>query len=257
MTAIITAHRQLNAAACGDMFRCAWHASRLANVTPFFPNTSDVRLPLFVYDRLSFNVKNVRGADWLYFPLLLWECHPLCRTLGHTSISNIREVYPTSITCHEGFSLEILVDENCTLMGCYAAYSGNSLPKFWDNLSVPKRRQGIPTTRRVIAQKSAVPIPSSDRRSPCNLINKAADCLSHLFQTLRHVRYFGFMLSLVQAQVTKCIKGERISGVCDVMFPLQLNCVILLLRSACCIKRSSVQAVRSVSILCCSWRGVR
>jgi hypothetical protein len=62
------------------------------------------------------------------------------------------------------------------------------------------------------------------------------------------------MLSLVQAQVSKCIKGERISGVCDVRFPLQLNCVILLLRSACCMKgSSSVQAVRSkrVQLACC------
>jgi len=28
-------------------------------------------------------------------------------------------------------------DEICALLGNYAAYSGNSLPKFWDQLSVP------------------------------------------------------------------------------------------------------------------------
>jgi len=32
--------------------------------------------------------------------------------------------------CHKG-------DENCTLLGYLAASSGNFLPKFWDNLSVP------------------------------------------------------------------------------------------------------------------------
>jgi hypothetical protein len=30
--------------------------------------------------------------------------------------------------------------ENCTLLAYYAVCSGNSLPKFWDNLSVPSPR---------------------------------------------------------------------------------------------------------------------
>jgi hypothetical protein len=30
--------------------------------------------------------------------------------------------------------------ENCALLGYYAACSGNSLPMFWDNLSVPPSR---------------------------------------------------------------------------------------------------------------------
>jgi len=34
-----------------------------------------------------------------------------------------------------GFHSE--VDENCSLLGCYAANSGNALPTFRDNLSVP------------------------------------------------------------------------------------------------------------------------
>jgi len=33
-----------------------------------------------------------------------------------------------------GFRREVLVYKNCALMGCYAAYSGNSLPTFRDNL---------------------------------------------------------------------------------------------------------------------------
>ena len=32
------------------------------------------------------------------------------------------------------------VDENCTLLGCYAVKSGNSLQTFWDNLSDPSSR---------------------------------------------------------------------------------------------------------------------
>ena len=33
-------------------------------------------------------------------------------------------------------------DENCGLLGCYAASSGNGLPKFGDNLSVPSAENG-------------------------------------------------------------------------------------------------------------------
>jgi len=55
--------------------------------------------------------------------------------------------------------------ENCALLDCYAASSGNSLLMFWDSLSVqsstdqsavPKCRQGITSTHCIIAQKSAV-----------------------------------------------------------------------------------------------------
>jgi hypothetical protein len=50
------------------------------------------------------------------------------------------------------------VYENCVPLAFYTASSGNSLPTFRDKLSVPKRRQGIATTRCVIVQKSAVHI---------------------------------------------------------------------------------------------------
>ena len=36
--------------------------------------------------------------------------------------------------------LRLEVDEDCALLGCCAACSGNSLPKFWDSLSVPSSR---------------------------------------------------------------------------------------------------------------------
>jgi hypothetical protein len=32
------------------------------------------------------------------------------------------------------------VDENCALLGCYAALTGNYVPTFQDNLSVPSSR---------------------------------------------------------------------------------------------------------------------
>jgi hypothetical protein len=60
------------------------------------------------------------------------------------------------------------VDEKCALLGYYVASSGNSLPTFRDNLSIPSsrsrmvvtlRRLGITTTRCVITQKSAVVTP--------------------------------------------------------------------------------------------------
>ena len=53
-------------------------------------------------------------------------------------------------------------EDNCPLLGYYAACSGNSLPTFWDNLSVPtsrvksivpKRALGIITNRYIITQK--------------------------------------------------------------------------------------------------------
>ena len=46
--------------------------------------------------------------------------------------------------------------DNWALMGYYAACSGNSLPTFWDNLSVPKFLYEFTTVRCVTARKSAV-----------------------------------------------------------------------------------------------------
>jgi hypothetical protein len=54
-------------------------------------------------------------------------------------------------------------DENCVLLGYYAASRGISLPTFRDNLSIPssrvknpRRRSGSTTSRSVISQESAV-----------------------------------------------------------------------------------------------------
>jgi hypothetical protein len=46
------------------------------------------------------------------------------------------------------------LNENCVPLGYYAACSGNTLPTFRDNLSVPFSM--VKTTSRVITQKSAV-----------------------------------------------------------------------------------------------------
>jgi hypothetical protein len=52
--------------------------------------------------------------------------------------------------------------ENCALLGYYTASTGNFLPTFWNNLSVPSssvknpRRLGTNTTRYIIVPKRAV-----------------------------------------------------------------------------------------------------
>jgi len=42
------------------------------------------------------------------------------------------------------------VDENCSLLGCYGASSGNSIPTFRDNLFVPSSRVKNPRRKLVI-----------------------------------------------------------------------------------------------------------
>jgi hypothetical protein len=59
------------------------------------------------------------------------------------------------------------VDENCSLLDCYAASSGNSLPTFrgnlsvpssrWDRQVVPKRQLEITTTSCAIVRVSSSP----------------------------------------------------------------------------------------------------
>jgi hypothetical protein len=59
-------------------------------------------------------------------------------TMGHSVTP--KEVMCNGLFCSviSGFRCE--VDENCALLGYYAAYSGNALPTFRDNLSVPSSR---------------------------------------------------------------------------------------------------------------------
>jgi len=52
--------------------------------------------------------------------------------------------------------INITIIEKCTLLGYYTASSGNSLLTFRDNLSVPKRRQGITATCCITVHRSAV-----------------------------------------------------------------------------------------------------
>jgi hypothetical protein len=40
-----------------------------------------------------------------------------------------------------GFSREL--DEICALLGYYTVYSGNSLPTFWDDMSIPSSRTTV------------------------------------------------------------------------------------------------------------------
>ena len=77
-TAVIAAHRQLNAPAYGDVFQCAWSASKLANARQFVLSANDVRLPLFVDDRRRFSVINVRRTGWPYFSSVPMRSAILC-----------------------------------------------------------------------------------------------------------------------------------------------------------------------------------
>jgi len=61
--------------------------------------------------------------------LALIFCSAFLSTLPSHSVSNFGEIRVNS-----GFQIE--VDENCAILGFYAASSGNLLPKFRDNLSI-------------------------------------------------------------------------------------------------------------------------
>jgi hypothetical protein len=52
-----------------------------------------------------------------------------------------RKIMPAFIDIHKRKAHDIFFDEkNCAFLGCYAVSSGNSLPTFRDNLSVPSSR---------------------------------------------------------------------------------------------------------------------
>ena len=70
----------------------------------------------------SLNTPSWRGEGKCYR-----ICFHICGTLNDT------------VSCvNSGFYRE--VDEICALLGNYVAYSGNSVPKFRDNLTVPSSR---------------------------------------------------------------------------------------------------------------------
>ena len=52
------------------------------------------------------------------------------------------------------------VDEMCTPLGYYAEYSGNSLPTFWDSVSVPYSR--VMNPRRPVTQVGGMPHSSTE-----------------------------------------------------------------------------------------------
>jgi len=75
-----------------------------------------------------------------------------------TCLNTVPNIQHFVLCVNSGFSRE--VDENCALLGCYTASSGDLLPTFRDNLSVPfsgvMSGIGITTTSRVTAQKSTL-----------------------------------------------------------------------------------------------------
>ena len=89
------------------------------------------------------------------------------------------------------------VDVNCALLDCYAASSGNSLPTFrgnlsvpssrlkkrWDRQVVPKRRLGITTTKSVIVHVSNSPHNRIIINSPKTPLNAAISICSSPMQS--------------------------------------------------------------------------
>jgi len=59
-------------------------------------------------------------------------------TLGTKMVLRLPGKEPRLFGVISGFRRD--VNEICALLGCYAAWSGNSLPTFWDELSVPSSR---------------------------------------------------------------------------------------------------------------------
>ena len=87
----------------------------------------------------------------------LWKVVPAFREGHKTSARTYAKNYISCVTS----DFRRQVDENCALVGSYAESSGNFLPTFRDNLSVPPSRVHKLTVRYcsfccVITQKSAV-----------------------------------------------------------------------------------------------------
>jgi hypothetical protein len=71
------------------------------------------------------------------------------RGCGVSGVVSDAGVARGGINCSEGSVISGLrsdVDANCALLGSCAASSGNSLPRFWDNLSVPSSGVNNPSS---------------------------------------------------------------------------------------------------------------
>jgi len=78
-------------------------------------------------------------------------------------------VQPPQHACIAGFRSE--VDGNCSLLGCYAASSGNFLPTFRDNVSFPSSGFRNPKCSRTQPEDIT---PNRLSRNVCVIIQKSA-----------------------------------------------------------------------------------
>ena len=86
------------------------------------------------------------------------------------------------------------VDETCALLGCYTAYSGNSLPKFRGNLSVPSSR--FEKSKREIAWISR-PLNMGPKVCPETLVRNYRYTLCNKLEERRtHPILYHFFLSV-------------------------------------------------------------
>ena len=88
-------------------------------------------------------------ANWLYTrSYAVSVLFALCKYIQHTNVEIIWHWSPecymkSEMSSHDGVvsGTRCDVDENCALLGCYAAHSGKSLLTFRGNLSFPFRLQ--------------------------------------------------------------------------------------------------------------------
>jgi hypothetical protein len=154
----------------------------------------------------------------------------LCKSIIHQLLSpkyvGFKAVQSTGYVDNSwvisGFRRE--VDENCVHLCYYAASSGNFLPTFRDNLSVPtswschwrwnryvvpKRREGITNTRCIITKNGAVLILTIYQKifekhkfHPNRLFNKEWNCITTLPSKLPKANAKQFKINI---RITNCV----------------------------------------------------
>jgi hypothetical protein len=101
--------------------------------------------------------------------------------------------------------LNHVLTENCVLLGYYAASSGNSLPTFRDNISVPSSRVNNPWMGPIVCLKT------SARNYHYSLRNSPGECSSHLHRggSLESHKHLLLVLLVTEVYKKKKIPESR------------------------------------------------
>jgi hypothetical protein len=106
---------------------------------------------LFLHYRIAllFKMMVVKTSKTIALPRVLNGCGKWCPPFVKDIQTRVRKYAKNYISfVTSGFPREI--DENCALLGSYSASSGNFLPTFRDNLSVPPSRVHKLTARNCL-----------------------------------------------------------------------------------------------------------